>query len=1078
MIVLESVDFTYNTDEQREAGVRELDLHIRAGECVVLCGKSGCGKTTVTRMINGLIPHFYEGELRGKALLDGTEIAAQPIAKTAERVGSVFQNPRSQFFNVDTTSELAFGCENQGLPLDEIQVRVENANRTFSLGGLMNRSIFELSGGEKQRIACGSVYAAQPDVFVMDEPSSNLDAALIDELRAVLSTLKAEGKTIVVAEYRLHYLCGIADRYIYMDSGRIAGEFSQTDLKTMGVAGLSALGLRTTNLNDMEQYGVPRMRSTATERLEIHDLVCRYKRKTVLAIPHLELRQGEIVAVIGGNGAGKSTFVHCLCGLQRHKGSIRLHEKPMSKKSRVGNSFMVMQDVNHQLFTESVMEEVVLNLPKDAKDAAADILRKLGLWDLKDVHPMTLSGGQKQRVAIAAAMCSGKKLLIFDEPTSGLDALGMQNICDVIADMSSSVFAAVIITHDLEFILGCCTSVLHIEDGCVVDYYPLDSKGVQQVKTYFIDRKSTRQGSIQMKAKAQNPLMALFSFIGDRKSKMTYSVILAILGEVCGIIPFIMVAGIAAQIFENTATVQSVALMAGGALAAQLLRSFLTWRSSLMSHDAAFSMLKSIRTAVAEKMRKVPMGVMLETPSGKFKNLIVDNVARLEDAVGHVIPEMTSNIAAPLLCMILIFALDWRMGLASLITIPLGFVFFFGMMRGYSEKMANYLKAGNDMNSALVEYVNGIQVIKAFGRSAGSFDKYSGSVNYFHHSVVSWYKQSWFWMAGAKAVMPSTLLGTLPIGALLYMNGSLSLSTFIACIIVPLGFIAPLMKIAMAGEEITMMSGSLGEITAFLQTPELKRPDTPAALQGHSYSFENVSFSYDDKKEVLHDITFRTIPGTMTAIVGSSGSGKSTIAKLMAGFWDATSGVVRYGGQDIQQIPFEQLMEEVSYVAQDNFLFDKSIRENIRMGNPQATDEEVIEVAKAAHCHDFILQLENGYDTLAGDAGDKLSGGERQRVTLARAMLKNSPVIILDEATSSVDPENEHELLEAIRELTKNKTLITIAHRLTTVRDADQIVVVDQGRIVQNGTHNELVRQDGMYRNFLKFRSEAIGWQL
>lgn len=1078
MISLENVSFAYNTNEQRENGVQELNLHIRAGECVVLCGKSGCGKTTVTRLINGLIPHFYEGELRGKVMLKDTEILAQPIAKTAERVGSVFQNPRSQFFNVDTTSELAFGCENQGLPLDEIQARVESAKNVFSLDNLMNRSIFELSGGEKQRIACGSVYATEPDVFVLDEPSSNLDAASIDELRTVLVTLKAEGKTIVVAEHRLYYLAGISDRYIYMDGGRITEELSPIDLKTMGAAGLSALGLRTENLNDLKSRVTTRMQNTSTERLEIHNLICSYRRKTVLTLPHLELRQGEIIAVIGGNGAGKSTFANCLCGLQRHKGVIKLHEKPVNKKSRIENSFMVMQDVNHQLFTESVMEEVTLNLPEDAKSAAEDILRKLGLWDLKSVHPMTLSGGQKQRVAVAAAMCSGKNLLVFDEPTSGLDALGMQRICDIIADVSSSLFAAVIITHDLEFILGCCTSVLHIEDGCA-DHYPLDSKGVQKVKEYFIDRKNNRQGGIQMKVKGQNPLTTLFSFIGNRKSKMTCSVVLAVLGEICGMIPFLIVAGIAAQIYENTATVQSVAVMASVALAAQLLRSFLTWRSSLMSHDAAFSMLKNIRVAVAEKMRKVPMGVMLETPSGKFKNLIVDNVARLEDAVGHVIPEMASNIAAPLFCVILIFVLDWRMGLASLITIPLSIVFFFGMMRGYSEKMANYLKAGNDMNSALVEYVNGIQVIKAFGRSAGSFDKYSGSVNYFHHSVITWYKQSWFWMAGAKAVMPSTLLGTLPIGAFLYMNGSLLLSAFIACIIIPLGFIAPLMKIAMASEEITMMGGSLGEITSFLQTPELKRPDTSAALQGHAYSFENVSFSYDDKKEVLHGITFQTIPGTMTAIVGSSGSGKSTIAKLMAGFWDATSGFVRYGGQDVRQIPFEQLMEEVSYVAQDNFLFDKSIRENIRMGNPQATDGEVMAAAKAAHCHDFILRLENGYDTFAGDAGDKLSGGERQRVTLARAMLKDSPVVILDEATAYADPENEALIQQAVSRLVKGKTLIVVAHRLSTIRSARQILVVDKGTIIGRGTQEELLESCPVYRRMWEqhIGAQDIAWE-
>lgn len=582
-----------------------------------------------------------------------------------------------------------------------------------------------------------------------------------------------------------------------------------------------------------------------------------------------------------------------------------------------------------------------------------------------------------------------------------------------------------------------------------------------------------------MISKSPNPMRVLFSFVGDSKGRMTASVLLATLGEISGMVPFIMVAVIAAQIYDQTATVRSISLFAAAALAAQLLRSLLTWRSSLMSHDIAFSILKNIRTAVAEKMRKVPMGVMLETPAGKFKNLMVDNVSKLEDSVAHVIPELTSNIVAPLFCVVLIFVLDWRMGLASLITVPLSAVFFAGMMRGFSTKMAAYIKAGNDMNSALVEYVNGIQVIKAFNRSSNSFGKYADSVHFFHDSTMAWYRQSWFWMAGAKAVLPSTMLGTLPIGAWLYMNGTLELSILIACIIIPLGFIGPLMKMALAWEEVTMMGGSLGEITAFLQTPELRRPETRSVPQGHAFSFEKVSFSYDHKKEVLHHISFQTAPGTMTAIVGPSGSGKSTIAKLMAGFWDATSGVIRYGGQDIRQIPFEQLMEEISYVAQDNFLFDKSIMENIRMGNPDATDEEVVATAKAANCHDFIQRLEHGYDTPAGDAGDKLSGGERQRVTIARAMLKKSAVVILDEATAYADPENEALIQQAISKLVEGKTLIVVAHRLSTIRNAQQILVVDEGTIIGRGTHRELLESCPTYRNMWQQHIGAadIAWE-
>ena len=335
------------------------------------------------------------------------------------------------------------------------------------------------------------------------------------------------------------------------------------------------------------------------------------------------------------------------------------------------------------------------------------------------------------------------------------------------------------------------------------------------------------------------------------------------------------------------------------------------------------------------------------------------------------------------------------------------------------------MRSANDMNSSLVEYVNGIQVIKAFNRSASSYGKYSKSVNYFHDSTMEWWSQCWFWNAAARAVLPSTLLGTLPVGAWLYMEGTLSLPVFLISLVVPLGFVAPLMKVSEAMEQVSMIKGNLEQVTAFLKTPELVRPSEPVSLGERTYQFEDIHFGYKET-EVLHGISFQTRPGTMTAIVGPSGSGKSTIAKLMAGFWDVTSGSVRFGGQDIRQIPFEQLMGEISYVAQDNFLFYKSIRENIRMGNPAATDEEVEDAAKAANCHDFIMQLEQGYDTLAGDAGDRLSGGERQRITIARAMLKPSSVVILDEATAYADPENEALIQQAISKLVAGKTLIVV----------------------------------------------------
>ena len=566
-----------------------------------------------------------------------------------------------------------------------------------------------------------------------------------------------------------------------------------------------------------------------------------------------------------------------------------------------------------------------------------------------------------------------------------------------------------------------------------------------------------------MPNKEPGAIRQLFAFVGESNSKMRISILLAVLGEMFGIVPFLMVALLADELYRGTATIQRVLFFCGIAAICQLIKMLLTWRSSLMSHKISFTILKNIREAITDRMAKVPMGVMLETPTGAFKNLIVDNVAKLEDSMAHFMPELPSNIAAPLCSILLIFILDWRMGLASLITIPLGILFFAAMMRGYGPRMENYMRSANDMNSSLVEYVNGIQVIKAFNRSAASYGKYSKSVNYFHDSTMEWWSQCWFWNAAARAVLPSTLLGTLPVGAWLYMEGTLSLPVFLISLVVPLGFVAPLMKVSEAMEQVSMIKGNLEQVTAFLKTPELVRPSEPVSLGERTYQFEDVHFGYKET-EVLHGISFQTRPGTMTAIVGPSGSGKSTIAKLMAGFWDVTSGSVRFGGQDIRQIPFEQLMGEISYVAQDNFLFDKSIRENIRMGNPAATDEEVEAAAKAANCHDFIMQLEQGYDTLAGDAGDRLSGGERQRITIARAMLKPSSVVILDEATAYADPENEALIQQAISKLVAGKTLIVVAHRLNTIRNADQILVVANGNIAGRGTQEELLRECPIYQ--------------
>ena len=451
----------------------------------------------------------------------------------------------------------------------------------------------------------------------------------------------------------------------------------------------------------------------------------------------------------------------------------------------------------------------------------------------------------------------------------------------------------------------------------------------------------------------------LYYFMRPDRGRMVCSLVLACIGEAVGMVPYVVIALLAAGLIEGTLTFERAALLAAVAALAHVARFFWTWRSAMMSHRIAFKALATMRDQMAEKMERVPMGTIIDTPTGTFKNRFVDNVNQLEDAIAHFMPELPSNVFGPLLAMVIVFALDWRMGLAGLATIPLGVLFYAAMMRDYKPKMARYIGSEQRMNSSLVEYVNGIQVIKAFGRTASSYGGFSTAVAEYHDSTLAWFKQSWVWMAAVKSVVPCTLLVSLPLGVWLMSAGQLTLPIFLTCIVIPLGFIAPLLKFAQAGGQISRMDVCLNVIWDFLGTPELVRP-----AERESFAFENVSFSYHEGAEVLHGVSFETHPGQITAIVGPSGSGKSTVAKLMAGFWDATDGRVAFDGVDVRNIPYQQLMEHISYVAQDTFLFDRTLADNIRMGRPAASQVDVEAAARAAGCHEFISRLPQGYDKL------------------------------------------------------------------------------------------------------------------
>ena len=456
----------------------------------------------------------------------------------------------------------------------------------------------------------------------------------------------------------------------------------------------------------------------------------------------------------------------------------------------------------------------------------------------------------------------------------------------------------------------------------------------------------------------------------------------------------------------------------------------------------------------------------------------MERVDAIETTLAHLLPEMTTNIVGALAVLALLFLVDWRMGLSMLIVVPLGGAALMSMFHDYEKNFQRAVASTKALNDTAVEYISGIEVIKAFGQSKTSYAKFVSAAKEGADCFIDWMRSNLFGQSAGMAIFPATLLGVLPVGCLLYMNGSLSVEDFLTVIVLSFGVMQPLLTAFSYTDDLAQVRTIVGDAADILEQEELKRPASAAQLPADSsIALEGVRFSYRDK-EVLHGVSLNIQPGTVNALVGPSGSGKSTITRLIASLWDVKEGVVRLGGVDIRTLPLSECTKRIAYASQDNYLFDLSVMDNIRLGRQGASDEAVIDAAKKCGCHAFIMSLENGYQTVCGAAGGHLSGGERQRISIARAIMKDAPIIILDEATANVDPENEKELMEAVNELTHDKTVILIAHRLKTVRNADRIFVVDHGRIVQQGTHDQLVAVDGLYRRFVVERRQAAGWKV
>ena len=443
--------------------------------------------------------------------------------------------------------------------------------------------------------------------------------------------------------------------------------------------------------------------------------------------------------------------------------------------------------------------------------------------------------------------------------------------------------------------------------------------------------------------------------------------------------------------------------------------------------------------------------------------MLVDTVEKLELPLAHIIPELTANLLIPFLMLVYFFYLDWRLALTAFATFPLGLICYMGMMKDYKKRYAKVLTASKNTDAATVEYIGGIEVIKAFNQSTVSYRKYTEAIAESENANAEWFKKTNPYYAAGIAIAPSSLLGVLPLGCWFFIHGSISAGSFISCIILSLGLIAPLIQALRYTDSLAMVDSTVKEIAKLLEAEEMNRPKNGVPIKENTIAFSHVSFAYSDT-EVLHDISFQAVPNGMTAFVGPSGSGKSTIARLIASFWEASNGSVMIGGCDVRNIPLSQVMERVAYVSQDNYLFHLSIRENIRIGKQDATDAEIEQAAKKASCHDFIKALPQGYDTVAGDGGNNLSGGEKQRIAIARAILKDSPIIVLDEATAFTDPENEAVIQRSIGELIAGKTLIVIAHRLSTITMADKIIVMNHGHIEAEGKHQSLLESCELYR--------------
>ena len=581
-----------------------------------------------------------------------------------------------------------------------------------------------------------------------------------------------------------------------------------------------------------------------------------------------------------------------------------------------------------------------------------------------------------------------------------------------------------------------------------------------------------------MQTEKKSWMKSLFSYADGQQRKLIWSVIFSIVSVMAGLVPFYCMYRVICLFADKTVTAGAIGMWCGWALLAYLVKILMFSLSTGTSHNMAYNVLEGLRLRLADRFLRAPLGNVENHTIGEIKGMMVDKIENLEPPLAHMIPEGCGHVVLPVVSIAALAVIDWRLALASLVTFPASFVCMGLTFKISGKNFQTYDTAGSYMNSTIVEYIEGIEVIKAFGRAGVSYEKYAGAINDFRTFVVKWLSSTYLTMKLAFALFPSTLIGTLPAALALASVGIITAPQAALAVMLSMSMVGSLAKLEVFSENMRQVKFTVENLEEFLEMPELPEPKERVKIESTDVKLDKVRFSYsgEEKDEVLHGVDLYLPQGSFTALVGPSGGGKSTVAKLIARFWDVSAGSITVGGVNVKDIPLAQLSEYVSFVTQDNFLFRCSLLENIRLGNPAATDEEVKAAARAAQCEGFILKLPMGYDTPAGEAGKRLSGGEKQRIAIARMMLKNAPIVILDEATAFTDPENEDKIQQSIAALTKGKTLLVIAHRLSTIKAADNIVVLKDGTVLAQGSQDELLQTCPLYRDMWEAHIGAKNW--